>query len=185
MSSALCGGIVDYLRDVWLTCNNRLSKSRRKRPVPKGWAISEDIEKFAISSGSDPLYPGATSLAVDEAGQLVILGGADGAAGVYSISKKKVQHKFKAGSAVTGAAWYGSSPVVSTSSGSVKVFGDDEKTFDSHAGAANALAMHPSGDLLASVGVDKSFVFYDLAKGRAVTQVYTDSGMFILPTIRN
>lgn len=73
--------------------------------------------------------------------------------------------------------WYGSQPVVSTSSGAVKVFGKDEVTFTSHAGSANGLALHPSGDILASVGVDKSFVFYDLTRGTAVTQVYTDSGM--------
>lgn len=54
--------------------------------------------------------------------------------------------------------------------------GNDEITFTSHAGSANGLALHPSGDILASVGVDKSFVFYDLVGGSSVTQVYTDSG---------
>jgi pre-mRNA-processing factor 19 len=125
---------------------------------------------------SDPLYPGARSLAVDEAGQLVIVGGSDGVAGIYSISENKVKESFKSGSAITDAVWYGGQPVVSTSSGAVKVFADSEATFTSHAGSANGLALHPSGDILASVGVDKSFVFYDLLGGKAVTQVYTDSG---------
>lgn len=155
----------------------RLSKSRRKRPVPKEWADSAVIEKFGVAAASEPLYPGAKSLAVDEAGQLAIVGGSDGVAGIYSIAENKVQQAFKAGSAVTDAAWYGSRPVVSTSSGTVKVFGDEEITFNSHAGSANGLAMHPSGDILASVGVDKSFVFYDLVAGKAVNQVYTDSGI--------
>lgn len=124
---------------------------------------------------SEPLYPGAASLAIDEAGQLVIVGGTDGVAGVYSIPENKVQQSFKAGSAITDAVWYGSQPVVATSSGSVKVLGDGP-TFTSHAGSANGLAIHPSGDILASVGVDKSFVFYDLPGAKAVTQVYTDSG---------
>jgi len=114
---------------------------------------------------------------LDEAGQLVILGGSDGIAGVYSIPENTVQQSFKVGSAVTSAVWYGSQPVVSTSSGSVKVFGDNETTFKSHAGSANGLALHPCGEILASVGVDKSFVFYDLVGKKAVTQVYTDSGM--------
>lgn len=87
-----------------------------------------------------------------------------------------VQQSFKAGSAITGAVWFGARPVISTSSGAVMVFGDSEATFTSHAGSANALALHPCGDILASVGVDKSFVFYDLATGKAITQVYTDSG---------
>jgi pre-mRNA-processing factor 19 len=132
---------------------------------------------FAIASASETLYPGASSLAVDEDGQLVIVGGSEGVAGVYSIADNKVQQSFKAGSAITDAVWYGNQPVVSTTSGAVKVFGDSETTFTSHAGGANGLALHPSGDILASVGVDKSFVFYDLPGGRAVTQVYTDSGI--------
>jgi pre-mRNA-processing factor 19 len=130
-----------------------------------------------VASSSEELYAGATSLAVDESGDLVVTGGSDGTAGIYSISEKKVQQSFKAGRAVTDAVWYGSQPVIATASGAVKVFGDNETTFTSHAGSANALALHPCGDILASVGVDKSFVIYDLVKGRPVTQIYTDSGM--------
>lgn len=113
---------------------------------------------------------------MDDAGQLVIIGGSEGVTGIYSIPENKVQQSFKTGSAVTDAVWYGSQPVVSTSSGAVKVFGESEVTFTSHAGSADGLALHPSGDILASVGVDKSFVFYDLPSSKAVTQVYTDSG---------
>ncbi|PMD22066.1 Prp19-domain-containing protein [Hyaloscypha hepaticicola] len=153
----------------------KLSKSRRKRPVPKEWADSELIEKFGVATTSKALHPGAKSLAIDESGQLVLFGGDDGAAGIFSIPENKIVESFTAGSAITDAVWYGSQPVVSTASGAVKVFGDSETTFTSHAGSANGLALHPSGDILASVGVDKSFVFYDLPGGKAVTQVYTDS----------
>ncbi|TVY29408.1 Pre-mRNA-processing factor [Lachnellula hyalina] len=153
----------------------KLSKSRRKRPVPQGWADTEAVEKFNITTASKPLYPGASAIAVDEAGELVLSGGSDGIASVYSIADNKVQQTLEAGAAITDAVWYGSQPVVSTSSGTVKVFGDGEITFTSHAGKANGLALHPSGDILASVGVDKSFVLYDLQAGKAVTQIYTDS----------
>lgn len=113
---------------------------------------------------------------MDEVGKFAVSGGSDGTVGIYSIAGHKMQKSFNAGSAVTDALWYGNKPVVSTSSGAVKV-GNDETTFTSHAGSANGLALHPCGDILASVGVDKSFVFYDLVAGSAVTQVYTDSGM--------
>lgn len=144
--------------------------------MPKDWADSEAIGKFGVASASEALYPGATSLAVDEAGQLVLVGGFDGVAGIYSVPENKVQQSFKVGGAITDAVWYGKHPVVATSSGAVKVFGGNEIGFTSHAGSANGLALHPSGDILASVGVDKSFVFYDLPGSKAVTQVYTDSG---------
>ena len=116
---------------------------------------------------------------MDEAGSSVIVGGSDGVAGIFSISENKLQNSFKAGSAVTDAAWYGADAVISTASGAVKVFGNSETTFSSHAGSVNGLAMHPCGEILASVGVDKSFVFYDLVGGKAISQVYTDSGVFI------
>jgi pre-mRNA-processing factor 19 len=107
---------------------------------------------------------------------LVIVGGSDGVFGVYSIPENKVQQSFKAGGAITDAVWFGSNPVVSTSTGAVKIFGKSEIPFTAHAGSANAIALHPSGEFLASVGVDKSFVFYDLPGRRTVTQIYTDSG---------
>jgi pre-mRNA-processing factor 19 len=107
----------------------------------------------------------------------VIVGGTDGVAGVYSIPENKVKQSFKADGAITDAVWYRNQPVVSTTAGVVKVFGDNETTFTSHAGSANGLALHPSSDILASVGADQSFVFYDLPGGKPVTQIYTDSGM--------
>lgn len=128
-----------------------------------------------ISSESEPLYAGCTSLAVSEDGKAIV-GGSDGVVGVYSVAEKSVVSSFKAGAAVTDAIWRKDEAIVSTSSGAVLVSGDEATTYNSHAGAANALALHPCGDILASVGVDKSFVFYDLVGKKAVTQVYTNSG---------
>lgn len=98
-------------------------------------------------------------------------------AGVYSIAENKEQQSLQIDGVVTDAVWCGSQPVVSSSSGAVKVFGQSEITFTSHAGAANAVAVHPSGEILASVGVDKSLVFYDLPGGKPVSQIYTTSGI--------
>ncbi|KAH8811945.1 WD40-repeat-containing domain protein [Xylogone sp. PMI_703] len=153
----------------------KLSKSRRKRPVPKEWATPDVIGNFGVVSASEALYPGAKSLAIDADGQLLIVGGSTGSAGIYSIADKTVQKEFKIEGAVTGAIWAGNTPIVSTSSGAVKVLGDKEHSFAAHAGPANSLALHPCGEILASVGVDKSFVFYDLPASKQVTQVYTDS----------
>jgi pre-mRNA-processing factor 19 len=118
---------------------------------------------------------------------MAIVGGLDGIAGVYSLSENKIIRVMKAGGGVIlDAAWAGSRPVVSTSSGTVKVFEDGiaVSSFNSHAGAANAISLHPSGEILASVGVDKSFVFYDLINSRPVTQVYTDCGL-LPPTLND
>ena len=129
---------------------------------------------------SEALYPGGKSLAVDPSGDLVLVGGSDGVAGVYSLSQKKVVYALKAGGAVQDGIWTGDRAVTAASNGSVKVFeqGSEIASFSSHAGEVTSLALHPSGDILVSVGIDKSFVLYDLATLAPITQIYTDSGMF-------
>jgi pre-mRNA-processing factor 19 len=136
-----------------------------------------------VISTSEQLYPGSSSIAIDESGERAIVGGSDGIAGIYSLPDNKILMVLKVGGeAITDAVWYGDKPVISTSSGVVKVFdgGQEVAAFTSHAGAANALAMHPSGEILASVGAEKSFVFYDLVAAKPVTQVYTDCGSYLI-----
>jgi hypothetical protein len=102
--------------------------------------------------------------------------------GVYSVSQGQVVQTLKCGGgSVTDAVWCGNKPVVALSTGAVKVFdnGAETASFDRHAGAVSAVALHPCGDILASVGVDKSYVLYDLQSLQPITQVSTDSGMFI------
>lgn len=126
------------------------------------------------------MYPGSRSIALDSSGDLILVGGTDGVAGVFSISQRRMIQTLKGGSGrITDGLWAGHRPVIATSSGAVKIFdnGSEAGSFTSHAGEATALALHPSGDILASVGVDKSYVFYDLTSSTPVTQVYTNSGM--------
>jgi len=158
----------------------KLSKTRRKRPVPEDWATAEDISSYAPLESSEPLYPGGKSLAIDESGDLALLGGSDGIVGVYSLSQKKVLQALKgSGGAITDAAWAGSKAVVATSNGSVKIFegGADVAAFAVHAGEATAVAVHPSGEIVASVGADKSYVLYDLSSSAMVTQIFSDSSL--------
>ena len=139
-------------------------------------------------SSSELLYPGSSSIAIDESGERAIVGGSDGIAGIYSLPDNMILTVLKVGGgAITDAVWYGDKPVISTSSGVVKVFdgGREEAAFTSHAGATNALAMHPSGEILASVGADKSFMFYDLVGAKAVTQVYADCGLYFITQALN
>jgi pre-mRNA-processing factor 19 len=164
----------------------RLSKTRRKRPVPEDWATPDDISSFARKQTSEPLYPGASFLSLHDDGDLAVVGGVDGIAGVYSISQQRIVQVLKGGGGpITDAVWVGSRAVVSSQSGRIKVFEGQEElsTFSSHAGSTTGIALHPSGDILASVGDDKSYVLYDLVSMSTITQVYTNSGM--LGTILN
>jgi pre-mRNA-processing factor 19 len=156
----------------------RLQSTRRKRPIPEEWATGETISSFDSTETTGPLYPGSQTLAINIAGDLAILGGTDGVAGIYSISQKEIVHALKTGGSVNAAVWWGSKAVVATSTGAIKVFEGSTEVgnLGAHAGPATSLALHPCGDILASTGIDKSYKIYDLTKMKAVTQVYTDSG---------
>jgi pre-mRNA-processing factor 19 len=148
--------------------------------VPADWVTSETITAFENSELGAAALPGSHALAVDSSGDLALFEGSEGSAVIYSISKKQAVHTLVFGKGhITDAIWWDTRPVVSTSTGAVKIFeGEKEiKSFAVHAGSATGLALHPTGDLLASVGSDKSYVVYDLVSMAQVTQVFTDSGL--------
>ena len=155
----------------------RLSKTRRKRSVPEDWATRDIISSFTLTQKSRSLYPGIQTFSLDASGDLALLGGSDGTAGVFSISQNRLVQELPVESSVTDTLWAGSKAVVGTSSGRINVFenGVEVSSFLGHAGAVRGLALHPSGDILASVGVDKSYIFYDLTSSVQVLQIPTDS----------
>lgn len=79
---------------------------------------------------------------------------------------------------ITDATWAGNKAVVGSATGSVKVFenGSEVASFASHAGEVTSVAVHPTGDIVASVGVDKSYVLYDLSSNTVITQIFSDAG---------
>ena len=157
----------------------RLQGTRRKRPVPEDWATGEEIAAYSVKSTADTQFTGAMTLAVDESGDSFLCGDSDGDIGVYDLKQNAFTTRSNVGAgAITGGAWAHDKPIVATSSGAVVVTeGGSVKTkFHQHAGAATAVAVHPCGELVASVGADKSYVLYELSNEKVLTQSYTDSG---------
>ena len=160
----------------------RLSATRRKRPVPEDWATGDAISSYEVKADIDSQFTGAKSLAVDNAGDFFLCGDSDGAIGVYDLKNGAFTTRSNLGAgAIQDGAWANDKIVVATSSGSVVVAveGSAQTKFHQHAGAATAVAVHPCGDVVASVGVDKSYVLYDLQASAVLTQVYADSGEYI------
>ena len=156
-----------------------MSKTRRKRAIPEDWADADIIQSLKPKRTSESLYPGSRSLALDKSGDIALLGGSDGVAAVFSVSHSEVLQTLKGGGGgITGGLWAADRVVIATSTGNVKVFddGSEVSSFSGHAGEAASIALHPSGEILASVGIDKSYIFYDLEASKIATQVYTDSG---------
>ncbi|KAK0703982.1 WD40-repeat-containing domain protein [Lasiosphaeria miniovina] len=152
----------------------KLTKGRKKRPVPKEWASSDEVAALEQVASTDLGVAQATS--VDVNADYAAIGGADGKVDIYSAEANKVERSFDIGEPVTATVWIDTKVILATAKGSVRVFdsGKETATFQAHAGAVTGLCAHPGGRLLASVGIDKSFVFYDLEALERVSRVYTD-----------
>ncbi|KAJ5098685.1 hypothetical protein N7532_005686 [Penicillium argentinense] len=174
-STGLPQAVVERIENTQAT----LSKGRRKRAIPNGWATSDAISAYKTTDTSDSLYPGSRALSVNSTGELALIGGADGVVGVYSLTEKSVVQTLKTDGPVTGVTWAGDKAVVGSSTGSVKVFdnGNEVASFAAHAGEVTAVTVHPTGDIIASVGVDKSYVLYDLSTNSVVAQIFADAAL--------
>ncbi|KAF2452631.1 cell cycle control protein cwf8 [Lineolata rhizophorae] len=162
---------------------NKLSSTRRKRPIPEDWATADTIGALdTVHSPSEPLYPGSRVLAVDKRGEVVIFGGAGGEAAIYSLVEQRVVHTIKvaSGGNITAAVWWNARVIVATSKGEIKIFEDDAELAslpESHAGTVTGLTVHPSGEILVSSGADKSWKVFDLMDNKFLTNVFTDSAL--------
>jgi pre-mRNA-processing factor 19 len=119
-------------------------------------------------------------LALHESGDLALVGGRDATAGVFSLSQNRLLQPLKGGQgSITSGVWAQDKAVIATSKGVVKVFEAEKEvsSFSAHGGPVNAVALHASSTILASVGDDKTYALYDLESNQLLTQVQTDSGM--------
>jgi len=166
--------LVEHVNEI----KSQLTNGRKKRPVPKGWATPDDVAALQQTTITDLSVSLASSL--DTQGDHAAIGGLDGKLDIYSVDAGKVERSLDIGEPVTATVWIETKVILATAKGSVRVFdsGSEAATFKSHAGAITGLSLHPGNRILASVGADKSFVFYDIESLQQVSRVYTDSGMF-------
>ena len=147
--------------------------------MPTDWATEEQVQAFKPKKLATPSIEAAQNLSLDVSGELILSGGKGGQAFAYSVPEDTIMHEFEVGDGdVTDLIWSGARAIIASSTGSIKIYdnGSEIAKFNQHAGKAQAIAIHPSGDILASVGVDKSIVFYDVNSSKVATQIFTDSG---------
>jgi pre-mRNA-processing factor 19 len=167
-----------------------LSKGRKKRAVPGGWATAEQLQTYKVAQEEEAIQATPEFLAVDTAGELALVGGAEGQAVIWSIARGEVYQKIEGvqGATITDGAFAKDKIVMGTSVGDVKVYDTANTTQTVHEFAANgeahtanskvaALAVHPSGEIVASVGIDGSIIFYDIASLKQVAKVNSRNGM--------
>ena len=171
ISPALCCPVFADLR--------RLSKARKKRPVPKGWVKADAVASFEKLATETVPVTKVTSVGVE--GDYAAVGGFEGDVAIVAIESAKLERSFKVDEPITDTLWLGTRIIVATGKGSVKVYdaGSEVASFSDHAGPATGLALHPSEDILAAVGVDKSIVLYQLSTLKRVARVFADSCMLL------
>nr|5M89_A Chain A, Spliceosome WD40 Sc [Thermochaetoides thermophila]5M89_B Chain B, Spliceosome WD40 Sc [Thermochaetoides thermophila] len=172
-SESLSEGLVEHVNEV----QQQLMKTRKKRPIPQGWATADDVAALQQVAYTDLNVTQASSLDLEN--ECAAVGGLDGKLDIYSVVANKVERTLDIGEPVTATEWTGTKVVIGTAKGWVKVYdaGRESATFQTHAGPVTGLAVHPGGRILASVGVDKSFVFYDLETGERVARGYADAAL--------
>ena len=153
-----------------------LSKTRKKRPTPANWLTSAQLASFSQKASTPLMISNPATLVVE--GDYASAAGSQGDAAIYSIDADTLERQLTVGEAITSSAWLDTKLVFATAKGSVKVWvsGSETASFTEHAGPATGICIHPSGEILASVGADKGVVVYDLTSSRRVGRCYSDSG---------
>ncbi|KAA8899762.1 WD40-repeat-containing domain protein [Sphaerosporella brunnea] len=192
--------VPSYIQEKIEATKAELGATRKKRSIPEGWVTADTVSSFEVVSTSAPLFRGTKALALDASGRVALIGGANGIAGIYTVSYRKYLRTSKTSDgspriygvsqqqllqplnasdgAINDVAWAGKSAVTASSSGVVRVWneqGTDSISMTAHAGDVVAIAVHPAKSIVASAGADKSWVLCDIEARKSVVQVYDPS----------
>lgn len=154
-----------------------LMKTRRKRPIPAEWATSDTISLFKPNKTIKTACVDASFLSVNKPSNVALAGSTGN--GAYTISSVDGSvAAITSDEPVTSGLWTASGVAIATSTGKVQVIenGSQVASFTSHAGSVTGLALHASGEILASCSSDKTYALYDLEQNKELTQVQTSSG---------
>ncbi|OAA53148.1 cell cycle control protein [Cordyceps fumosorosea ARSEF 2679] len=157
--------------------HQELSKGRKKRPVPEGWVKPSEVAAFEITATN--ALPIAQTSCLDTEGAYAAVAGLEGKAAIYAVAADSLEREITVGEPATSTLWTGSKLIFGTGNGGVKVFegGNQVAAASEHSGPTTGLSVHPSGDIIASVGTDKSLVLYDLASLKRVSRTFVDASL--------
>lgn len=193
-------GLTSDVLEALAACNKRLSKSRKKRPLPEGLAAPEALGAFTLES-KFPVHQtskqGILGLALlpggaVEGADLVASGGVDTKVNISAARGKRVQslagHKKKVlDVAFIGDRSRGAATLLASGSADAtcKVWrraaegGADfslVSTFRDHSADVTAVCPHPTESYLATASADGTWGFYDLEAELCLTQMGAGEG---------
>ena len=156
-----------------------LMKTRRKRPVPAEWATSDTLSLFKPVKTVDTSCADASFISVSKENNLALVGSKRGGACTVQSPDGTVAEVVPGSVPITAGVWIGSRIALGTSTGKVQIVenGRELASFSAHSGSIAGMALHASGDILASASSDRTYALYDVESNQLLTQVQTSSGM--------
>ncbi|KAI7820837.1 WD40-repeat-containing domain protein [Gamsiella multidivaricata] len=157
-----------------------LSKTRRRKPNTTAEAIQTYSQRKVFAGLHTARSPGITSLDLDAKNGLILTGGNDKNALVFSQSEEKVVATLKGHSKkITQVAWTGRSEeagmdmtLTASADSTVKIWTASKSnsysvahTISGHSAEVTGLCVHPTKDYVATASMDSSWAFHDLETG--------------------
>jgi len=168
-----------------------LSATRRKRPVPKEWATPDVIGSYKVQKRSKMSGKSPGFLQLHQDGDLLLAPGNNGTAEIYSVSQGQHTNSFApldqkaATGLLSDGLWSGDSIIVASRAGTIELRGAANAICRQDSTDVAAIALHPSGRILASAGLDKNIVLYDVQTMAVATRIHAESGESAPTTLRN
>ncbi|KAF9361348.1 Pre-mRNA-processing factor 19 [Mortierella sp. NVP85] len=168
-----------------------LSKTRKRKPNVTAEAVQTYAQRKVFPGLHAARSPGITSLDLDAKNGLVLTGGNDKNALVFSQSEEKVVATLKGHTKkITQVAWTGRSEeagmdtaLTASVDHTVKVWSASESkahqysvahTLSGHTAEVTGLCVHPTKDYVATASMDSTWAFHDIETGSTLLTSQTD-----------
>ncbi|CAM6032663.1 unnamed protein product [Sphagnum compactum] len=184
-------GITSDVTEELNECNTRLSSQRKKRQISETLASPEALERYT-QLASHPLHssskPGILSMDIHSSKDLILTGGVDCTAAVFSRSTGELVSQLSGHSKrVTSVKFVSRDDFVLTGSTdkTVRIWqGKEDGSYEckhilkDHTAEVRAVTVHATQNYFVTASSDKTWAFYDLSSGICLAQVSE-------PTVQN
>ncbi|KAL7423644.1 hypothetical protein Q5752_001225 [Cryptotrichosporon argae] len=179
------GALPKEVEAVFVDTNAALSATRKKRKAPAGYANADAVRGYTQIAHVPSMHAtkpaGITALDLSASGNVALTGGADKAVQVFDLAEQKVLGTLKGHTKevkhVAFVPSSGDEPALAVSAAAdktVRVWGAEGGAWSAkhkiggYKGEVVGLAVHPSGQYVASASADSTWALHDLETGKPV-----------------
>jgi pre-mRNA-processing factor 19 len=190
MDDASSTGLSADIREKLEATTAVLSKTRKRKPNTTAEAVQTYTQRKVFPGLHAARSPGISALDLDAKNGLVLTGGNDKNALVFSQSEEKVVATLKGHSKkITHVSWTGRSEeagqdmaLTASADQTVKIWTAGDKansysavhTLSGHSAEVTGLCVHPTKDYVATASLDSTWAFHDLETGSTLMTAHSD-----------